>query len=305
MPRASEPGLSADADSPAEGEAAAVQVTARELASPAGITRLRCYTPRRRVAAHSGTARSNGQAGRAPSPGIVFFHAGGYVAGDEARHAPFCTALAQASEAVVVSCSYRLAPEHKFPAAVEDAYFAASFVHEHADELGIDHRLLAIAGIEAGAALASSVARLAKERRNPSLILQLLIGPLLDLREGGLPREQANGEASAREHLRWAAEQYVRADADRADPRVSPLIAKNLIGLPPALILSAERDVLRDQAEQFAHALGEAGVRVALRCQRGAEHGFWDDPESEAGRAAVRACAGALADALSPARASE
>ncbi|HKP58244.1 MAG TPA: alpha/beta hydrolase [Polyangiales bacterium] len=241
-------------------------VAEREIPSPGGSLRLRQY---RAQAADSGD-----------SFGLVFFHAGAFVTGGVETHAAFCGQLSLASGCVVVSCEYRLAPEHRFPRALDDAYFAACFVHEHADELGIDHRRLGIGGIEVGANLATGVARLAKERRNPALGLQVLLCPALDLR------------SPARD---WAAGHYA-SEAERADPRCSPLLARNLIGLPPALIVcgSAAAD-----AEHYATRLREAHVETSwLQCA-GEGYEFLEVPsDSEGGREALRVCSAALARVL-------
>ena len=225
----------------------------REIGVPGGVLRLRSYRPER--------------AGEQQRAGLVFFHGGAFVVGDPASHDALCGGLSLEADCVVVSSAYRLAPEHRFPSAVDDAYFAASFVHEHADEFGIDHRRLGVAGVEVGAGLATTVARLAKERRNPALGFQALLRPWLDLREAD-----------------WAIEQYADARV-REDPRCSPLLARNLIGLPPVLIAGGETDVRVAQANAYAERLREVHVAVE-RC---------GDPSEADG---LRACARAIRLAL-------
>jgi acetyl esterase len=189
----------------------------------------------------------------------VFFHGGGFVTGDVASHDAFCGQLSAASGCAIVSCSYRLAPEHRFPAALDDAYFAACFVHEHADEFGIDHRRLGIAGIEVGASLATGVARLAKERRNPALAFQLLVQPILDFSLAALSGAPAIGAAS----LEWAVAQYIDP-ALREDPRCSPLRATNLIGLPSTFLLCGDQALAKAHAERYEARLREAHVPVTV-----------------------------------------
>jgi acetyl esterase len=226
--------------------------------------------------------------------GLVFFHGGGFVAGGPASHDAFCGQLAAASGCAIVSCSYRLAPEHRFPAAIDDAYFATCFVHEHADEFGIDHRRCGVAGIEVGASLATGVARLAKERRNPALGFQLLIDPVLELAPAAISGMRLAAPAS----LEWAVAQYIDPDL-REDPRCSPLRANNLIGLPPALIVCAGDDAVTEQAERYAARMRDAHVAVAIVRNSDIASRFLVDPaSSEAGRGALHACSRALVEAL-------
>lgn len=223
--------------------------------------------------------------------GLVFFGAGGYVLGDLFGHRALCQQLAISAGCVVVSPSLRLAPEHKFPAQILDAYSVTCWVHENAEDLGIDSRRLAIGGESTGAALATTVCRLAKERRNPPLTFQLLLYPVLDLRDAALSQLSAPGTRETRETcgtslmdqqgmlfnaatISELARHYVTRDADRDDPRCSPLAARNLIGTPPALIISAEHDVLREQSAAYAQALREAYVPVTLSEYPGVVHGF-------------------------------
>ncbi len=224
-------------------EAAREAERARRTEAPTG-----CAVDERSVAM-AGAAlrmrsfRPEGKGG-AECAGLVFFHGGELVAGDPGSHDALCGQLALEVGCVIVSSEYRLAPEHRFPSALDDAYFAACHIHELADEFGIDHRRLGIAGIEAGAGLATGVARLAKERRNPALAVQLLIDPLVDVRSG----------SGVLEHY---------ADAKtREDARCSPLLAKNLIGLPPVFLVSTPGAPLEAQADAYVERLREAHVPV-------------------------------------------
>jgi acetyl esterase len=230
-------------------------------------------------------------------PGLVFFGAGFYVLDELSGHAALCQQLAVSADCVVVSVSPRPAPEHKFPAAADDAYAATCWIHENADELGIDHRRLAIGGESTGASLATGVCRLAKERRNPALCFQLLLYPVTDLRREAMARVLRLHEVE--EHgikqlrrlttavLASALELYAASEAERADPRCSPLAASNLIGLPPALIINAELDALAEQIDSYAQALKRAEVPVTLSRYAGVGHGFvhafaFLDPGAEA-----------------------
>jgi len=209
--------------------------------------------------------------------GLVFFAAGGFAVGELAGHVALCQQLAMSAGCVVVSVETRLAPEHKFPAAIDDAYLATCWIHENADELGIDHRRLAIGGESTGATIATAVCRLAKERRNPSLTFQLLLYPVTDLRPVALQQMAASPSVPGvltPALLARAVALYVSSEGDRDDPRCSPLAARNLIGLPPALIITAEHDVLREQIEAYAQALRAAHVPVKVSQYAGVTHAF-------------------------------
>jgi acetyl esterase len=264
------------------------RVDSRSVPGPGGPLQLRIYRP----------AEDHGLLG-----GLVFFPGGGFVVGEIAGHDALCRQLAVGARCAVVSVDYRLAPEHRFPAAVDDAYAATCWIHEHADALGMDHRRIAIGGYTAGATLATTVARLAKERRNPPLSFQLLLYPITDLRTFDTPSHLAHGEGAllTRQSVMWFAKLYVRADADRGDPRCSPLAAKNLIGLPAALIITAEYDPLRDEAEAYAAALRAAHVEVTLSRYPGVVHGFVNmHAYLQRGRDALAECQRALRLALTP-----
>jgi len=258
----------------------------RAVSSTRGELLLRCFRAATRPESGSGVNEDGA--------GLVFFHGGGFVAGDPASHDAFCGRLAAASGCAIVACSYRRAPEHRFPAAIDDAYFATCFVHEHADEFGIDHRRIGVAGVEVGASLATGVARLAKERRNPALGFQLLVNPVLDFAAAAVSGATLAGAVS----LEWAVAQYIDANL-REDPRCSPLRATNLIGLPPALIICADQDAMADHAERYAARLRDAHVAVTVVRESDASSDFLEDPDSsEPGRSALDVCSRALVEAL-------
>lgn len=264
------------------------------LAIPSG-----CTLSERRVASARGTlALRVYSAGAAPEPGtlgsgLVFFHGGGFVAGDPGSHDLLCGQLAVASGCTLVSCSYRLAPEHRFPVAIDDAYFAACFVHEHADEFGIDHRRVGVAGVEVGASLATGVARLAKERRNPALGIQLLIAPVVDFE----PAAVSGITTAANVSLEWAVAQYSESTL-REEPRCSPQHAKNLIGLPPALIVCAGQGIGKAQAERYAARMRDAHVAVTIACGPLAFADSLEVPSESEGHNLLEVCNRALREAL-------
>lgn len=250
-------------------------------------------------------ARSYAPSQNAPLlAGLVFFGAGFYVVGELSGHAALCQQLASSADCVVVSVSVRLAPEHKFPAAADDAYAATCWIHENADELGIDHRRIAIGGESTGATLATGVCRLAKERRNPALCFQLLLYPVTDLRPAAVARVSARVEGAERDLLsrgvlERVVELYLGSEAERADPRCSPAAAGNLIGLPPALIINAESDALSEQVAAYAALLEQAQVPVTCSRYAGVGHGFVHMfAFVDRGREALAECGAALRTAL-------
>ncbi len=263
----------------------ALPVTERRIPGPGGEIPLRVYTP-----------------ALATTPGaLVYFHGGGFVQGDLDSHDALCRQIALDAKCVVVSVDYRLAPEHKYPAAVHDCYAATCWVHENADLLGVDHQRIAVGGDSAGGNLATVVARLAKERRNPALVFQLLIYPVTDLRSFDTASylDNATGKLLTRSTMQWFAQHYLRTDADRQDPSASPLMANNLIGLPPALVITAEHDPLRDEGEAYAALLEQAHNQVTLARYDGMIHAFVSMYAFiDQGRAALQQCTDALRAAL-------
>jgi acetyl esterase/lipase len=211
-----------------------------------------------------------------PLPALVYFHGGGFVIGDLDTTEGLCRMLANASGCRVISMEYRLAPEHRFPAAIEDAYAAVSWVAGHARALGIDADRIAIGGDSAGANLATITCQTAKQRGAPNLALQLLLYPTTDATtETPSRRALAEGYLLEKKSIDWFFAQYVPAGIEAADPRISPLLAANLSGLPPAHIHTAEFDPLRDEGKAYADRLAAAGVEVEYTCHPGMIHHFF------------------------------
>jgi acetyl esterase len=211
-----------------------------------------------------------------PGAGLVYFHGGGWVIGDLESHDETCRLLAARSGAVVVATQYRLAPETRFPGAAEDCYATARWVSENAASLGIDPGRLAIGGDSAGGNLTAVVAQMARDRGGPSLRFQLLIYPVTDCDfETASYSENADGYFLTRRSMQWFWDHYVPDPADRVHAYASPLRAKSLSELPPALVITAEYDPLRDEGEAYAKALEEAGVTVKCSRYDGMLHGFF------------------------------
>ena len=231
---------------------------------------------------------------------LVFFHGGGWVIGDLETHDVLCRQLTAGSGVSVVSVDYRLAPEHKFPAAVDDAWAATRWVVAHAGELAVDASRLAVGGDSAGGNLAAVVALLARDKGAPAIAVQVLIYPVTDLvGETRSYRDFAEEYLLTREGMRWFIAHYLTAEAEAADWRASPLRAQSLAGLPPALIVTAGFDPLRDEGEAYAERLRDAGVRVDSVCYGGMIHGFVPMGRllDTAGRA-ISLIAGSLSQAL-------
>ena len=229
-----------------------------------------------------------------PHPLIVFFHGGGFVVGDLDTHDGPCRILCRHAGAHVLAVDYRLAPEHPFPAAVEDGQAALRWAAAHADELGADPSRIAVAGDSAGGNIAAVVAREAALEGGPSPVLQVLVYPATDMVEPTRSHELfGGGFLLTRELLEWFAAQYV-AGADPSDPRLSVLRADDLGGVAPALVVTAGFDPLRDEGEAYADKLHAAGVPVVLRRFPGLIHSFFNAVgTSRVSREAVIEIAGA------------
>ncbi|MCG2579277.1 MAG: alpha/beta hydrolase [Marinobacter sp.] len=210
-----------------------------------------------------------------PGPAVMFFHGGGFVIGDFESHDGLCRLLAQRSGALVIAVNYRLAPEAPFPAAPEDCYAATCWVAEHAKDLGIDPTRLAVAGDSAGGNLAIAVGQLAAERGGPTVRHQLLFYPVTD-HGFDTPSYHANHEGYllSREMMQWFWGHYLRRPEDGDNPLASPLRCNSFEGLPPATVITAEYDPLRDEGEDFARRLQAAGVETQLSRYDGMFHGF-------------------------------
>jgi len=208
-------------------------------------------------------------------PALVFFHGGGWVIGDLETHDVVCRQVTAEAGVSVIAVDYRVAPEHKFPAAVDDAWAATRWIVAHAGELGIDAARIAVGGDSAGGNLAAVVALLARDAGAPRIGLQILTYPVTDLvSESQSYTDLADGYMLTRDSMRWFRAQYLAKEADAADWRVSPLRAPSLAGLPPALVITAGYDPLRDEGEAYARRLREAGVSVDAVCFGGMIHGF-------------------------------
>jgi acetyl esterase len=214
-------------------------------------------------------------AGREPLPALVYYHGGGWVIGDLDTHDTVCRSLANRAGCAIVAVDYRLAPEHKFPAAVEDAYDALAWVQESAASLGIAPQRLAVGGDSAGGNLAAVVSLLARDAGLTGLRCQLLIYPATDF--AGTYDSQlrlAEGHLLTRANQTWFREHYLRSEADRSDWRASPLRASDHAHLPPAYVLTGGWDPLCDEGEAYAQKLEAAGVAVTRRLFPGQIHGF-------------------------------
>jgi acetyl esterase/lipase len=207
-------------------------------------------------------------------PGIIFFHGGGMVAGSIATHDLICRALCEESGCRLLSIGYRLAPEHRFPAGIEDAVAAVRETVRHAAMLGIDATKLAVCGDSAGATLAAVTCQ-ALRNGDAHISLQCLICPVLDFGAGSASRKEfARGYLIDQTTLAADLADFLPAGVDPADPRVSPLRAGDLRGLPPAIVHTAEFDPLRDEGDAYAVELAAAGVRVDHTCHSGMPHNF-------------------------------
>jgi acetyl esterase len=243
------------------GEPEAVgEVIDRTIPGPAGPIPLRIYTPRR--------------SGRFPI--LVHFHGGGWVAGDLAAYDPICRKLTNAAECAVVSVDYRLAPEHKFPAAPDDCFAALKWVAANAHTFNGDASRLAVGGDSAGGGLSAVVAQQARDEGGPGLCFQLLVYPVTDYGfDTPSYRENADGYLLTRNLMAWFWGHYLRGEPDGSSAKASPSRAPDLHGLPPALVITAEFDPLRDEGEAYASQLRDAGAAVSLKRYDGMIHGFF------------------------------
>jgi acetyl esterase len=236
------------------------EVVDRQFPGPGGDLPIRVYRP--------------GRAG--PTPALLYFFGGGWTLGTIDTADAICRSLTNTVGCTTISVGYRLAPEHRFPAAVEDCYAAACWVAGHAAELDIDPGRLAVGGDSAGGNLAAAVTLLARDGGGPALAHQLLVYPNTDyLSDTASLRENTDPLLFNRTSVDWYWGHYLRTAADGAHPLASPLRATDLSGLPPATVLTAEYDPLRDQGEQYAAALRAAGVPVELTRYAGMVHGFF------------------------------
>jgi acetyl esterase len=210
-----------------------------------------------------------------PRPVLVYFHGGGWVLGNIESHENICRALANSAGMIVIAVEYRLAPEHCFPAAALDAYAATAWAAAHATEIGGDPQRIAVGGDSAGGNLAAVACLMARDRGGPKIAYQVLIYPITDYNlESASYRECAEGYFLTRVEMAWYWEHYVPKLEDRWHPHASPCRAGDLSRLPPALVITAEFDVLRDEGETYASLLQAANVPVQVSRYAGVIHGF-------------------------------
>lgn len=261
------------------------KVENRTIPSPKGEIPVRIYTPK----------------GQGPFPALIFYHGGGWVIGNLDTVDVPCRLLTNRANCVVISVDYRMAPEHKFPAAAEDAYAAFRWVVENGFLIQVDADRVAVGGDSAGGNLAAVVALMDKESTNPSLAFQLLVYPVTNHSyETESYQENADGYLLTKDSMIWFWNHYLREKQDGQNPYASPLLAENLSGLPPALVITAEFDPLRDEGEAYVNRLKEAGVQVEHTRYNGMIHGFfWMPGVLEQGRKAIEQAANALTKALS------
>lgn len=244
------------------------EVTNRVIETAAGQIPVRLYRP-------NGVPDGGGAL-----PAVVFFHGGGYVLGDLDSHDGLARSLANGSQSMVIAVDYPLAPEHKFPAPVDAGFAATSWIAQHADALGVDAARLAVAGDSAGGNLATVVALRARAAGAPRLSFQLLIYPDVDFRRTNQSITEFAGKYGniSAEGQQWFMDHYLSSGAQRLDPSVSPLLEPDLAGLPPAFIITAEYDALRDEGEQYGARLAAAGVPVTVKRYDGMIHEFLRHP---------------------------
>ncbi len=240
--------------------------------------------------------------GNGPFPALVWFHGGGWIGGSvdsvdsQARH------LCKGAECVVVSVDYRLAPQHKFPAPVEDCYTATAWTARNAALFNIDPNRIAVGGTSAGSNLAAGVALMARDRKEPRLVLQVLVYPVTD-RNFTTKSYQENGGGEyglSKQSMTEMWDKYLAKTEDAKNPYAAPLQAKSLAGLPPALVQTAEYDPLRDEGEAYAAALKKAGVPTTCTRYPGLTHGFFGQwSQVDKAMTAVNEAVGALKVAYS------
>jgi acetyl esterase len=240
------------------------RVDDRVAPGPNGDVPVRVYTP---VAA----------VGADPAGVLLWFHGGGWVVGDIASADATCRALANRSGAVVVSVDYRLAPEHKAPAALDDCLAALTWTVENGEVLGVTSAKLAVGGDSAGGHLAAQVCQRVRDEFGPQIDFQLLVYPVTDLTLSQPSMEEnGNGYVLTKAGMAWFVGHYLAEHHDPKDPVVSPLYVDRCEGLPPALVITAEFDPLRDEGEAYARRLHDAGVAVEAVRFDGQVHGFFE-----------------------------
>lgn len=236
---------------------AVARVEHRYVSSPTADVPVRIYTP----------------GGSPPFAALVYFHGGGWVVNNLEVVDPGPRALANRTGCVVVAAGYQKAPEHPFPIPLQDCYAVTEWVAAHADELGVGR--IGVGGDSSGGNLAAAVCLRARDEGGPALAIQVLLYPAIEPRfDTASMREHATGYGLTAEMMRWYWDQYLPRPQDADDPLACPIRASSLAGLPPAIVWTAEHDVLRDEGERFAAALQAAGVAVSARRCAGQVHGF-------------------------------
>jgi len=231
------------------------------IPGPAGWLPARLYAPR--------------QVGGPPLPIVVFYHGGGWIQGDLDTHDALCGKLAARGECIVIAIDYRLAPEHKFPAAVDDCLAAFRWVVQHAIALGGEPERVAVAGDSAGGNLSAVVSQVQAAAGGPMPAAQVLIYPATDLHSQSPSHEEMKADAVIpRERIRFYLDWYLRGEADKDDPRGSPALAADLAGQPPAYVVTCGFDPLRDEGREYAERLAAAGVATVHREWPGEIHAF-------------------------------
>jgi len=221
------------------------------------------------------TVRVYKPAGMGPHPVLIFYHGGGWVIGDLYTHDGICRSIVNAAGCAVASVDYRLAPEFKYPVPVEDSYAGLLWVVANATRLGLDSARIAVGGDSAGGNLAAVMALLARDRRGPRLLLQILVYPVTNHDFGTASyRENGTGFVLTTDDMRWFWRHYLSREEQGREMTASPIRAKSLADLPPALVITAGCDPLRDEGDAYAARLRNAGVAVTLTPYPGMFHGF-------------------------------
>ena len=235
-------------------------VRERVIDGPGGPLRIRTYTPH----------------GMGPFPLLVFFHGSGFVLCSLETHDGMCRNLCARAGCVAASVDYRLAPEYKFPAGIDDCLHPTRWAAAHAAELGANAMRVAVAGDSAGANMAAVTALRVRDNGGPLLCGQLLLYPVTDYHTPGTPSYEKNAEGYGltRDTMKWFWAHYLNDESESVHPHASPLRTGDLTGLPPALVITAEYDPLRDEGEFYAEKLKAAGVSTALTRYDGVNHGL-------------------------------
>lgn len=254
------------------------------IPGPGGDLALRVYTPE----------------GEGPFGALVYFHGGGWVVGTLDTHDSLCRKLANRAGCVVVAVDYRLSPEAKFPAAMEDAYAGVKWVHDNAASIEVDPDRLAVGGDSCGGGMAASVCLMAKQRGGPALKFQLVVYPVSDLSSFDKEsyRKYGNDLMLTRDGMAYFRDSFLASPDAAGDPIASPLLADDLSGLPPALVITAEHDVLTSEGELLARRLDQAGVPTVYSCYPGVIHLFFGMDELSEDENGLAQAGAALREAL-------